>query len=452
MRSTPGIIQTPGNFGNSGQYAIGLVGLALLLALPGCIFRDLSRNLDQISRAGRVSFSIEGDRFAEYPIYAALVRDEPGRVYVETYGVVPDTEPLTLYCTPGDYLLVAFQDLNANQRYDPAEPFATYGQPAVLEMWDGRHVEGIELKLSAVVDAEAWTPRALQNRERQLSPHLTDFGTVVSLGDERFAREVARLGMWEPAEFLRQHRAGLFMLEDYDPEKTPIVFVHGIGGTPRHFTTIIDQLDRERFQPWVFYYPSALRLPLLGDYFQVALQRMHSIHQPERVFVIAHSMGGLVAWAGVRAHLRDVADPYIDLLVTINSPLGGMRSAATGVDYAPVVMPSWVDLDPRSGFLTELYVASLPESLPYYLIYGIGQNQEFPLPLPLDMLLRGDIVLQGEDLNDQTVDLDSQLHRPAAEHAKAIFGYRDTHMGVLENRAMIDELNRVLAGRAGAGD
>ena len=62
---------------------------------------------------------------------------------------------------------------------------------------------------------------------------------------------------------------------------------------------------------------------------------MHFGHQPDRVFVVAHSMGGLVAWAGVRAHLRDVPNPYLELLVTINSPLGGMESRRGGGGLRP---------------------------------------------------------------------------------------------------------------------
>lgn len=431
-----------------GQPVVRLLLLVALLTLPGCIFRDLSRNLDQISRAGRISFNVEGERFGDHPVIAALIHDDQAMVTVETYGVVPDTNQLTFYCAPGEYLLAVFQDINGNYRYDPAEPFATYGQPTPLEVWDGREIDGLTLTLAVPVDPDAWSPTKLRERGVEVSPRLADFGQVLSLDDPRFERDVARLGMWEPARFIAENHAGLFLLEAYDPEKIPIVFVHGIGGTPRHFRQIIESLDPEQFQAWIFYYPSALRLPLLGDYLQLSIERLVAAHRPERMFVVAHSMGGLVAWAGVRAHLRDVAEPYVNLLVTINSPLGGMKSASAGVDYAPVVMPSWIDLDPRSEFLSEVYVASLPDSLPYFLFYGIGENKQFPLPLPLDMVLRGDIVLDGEDLNDQTVDLDSQLHRPAAEHAQEIFGYRDTHMGILENAEMIAELNLVLATRA----
>ncbi|MEO0513886.1 MAG: alpha/beta fold hydrolase [Planctomycetota bacterium] len=425
-----------------------VLGLAATLSLGGCVFGELGENLETLDRAGRVSFNVAGERFKDYPVIAALVRDEPGRVTVETYGIVPTDGALTLYCEPGAYLLIAFQDVSGNHRYDPGEPYATYGQPTPIEFWDGRDIEGLTLTLAMPVDAEGWTPTALRERGVEVADRLADFGSVVSLSDERFAREVARGGMWEPARFIAENRAGLFMLEAYDPEKIPVVFVHGIGGTPRHFETMIAELDRERFQPWVFYYPSALRLPLLGDYLQVAVERMRTAHGFERAFVVAHSMGGLVAWAGVRSHLRDIDTPVVDLLVTINSPLGGMASASLGVDYAPVVMPSWIDLDPESEFLATLYDVELPASLRYALFYGVSEDQPIKLPLPLEMLLGGDIVLDGEDFDDQTVSLDSQLHRPAVELADALHGHHVTHMGTLGDPQTIAALNRLLAERA----
>lgn len=419
--------------------------LTLVLGLPGCVFGELGDNLEALERAGQVTLTVERPGFSDdYPVVAVLIHDELSRVTVETYGVVPTDGPLTLYCPPGEYLLIAFQDLNGNYRYDPAEPYATHGQPTPIEFWDGRVIADIKLTLAPPVDPEAWSPTALRERGVEMTDRLADFGTVVSLDDPRFEREVARLSMWEPARFISENHAGLYMLQEYDPDKIPVVFVHGIGGSPRHFEMVIEGLDREQFQPWVMYYPSALRLPLLGDYLQISLERMRVAHQFERCYIVAHSMGGLVAWAGVRAHLRDMESPYVELLVTINSPLGGMGSASLGVDYAPVVMPSWIDLDPRSDFIAQVYQDKLPESLRYELFYGVLENQSIKLPLPLEMILSGDILLDGEEYNDQTVDLDSQLHRPAVELADALHGHHATHMGTLSHPPTLRDLYAVL--------
>ncbi|MEL7087634.1 MAG: hypothetical protein AAGL98_04210, partial [Planctomycetota bacterium] len=419
--------------------------LAVLLAANGgCGFRQLGQNLDRLERAARVSFTVEGERFGDHPVLAALVRDDDMMLTIETYGVVPATNRLTLYGPPGDYLLVAFQELNYNRLYDPDEPFAAYGLPTPLVLWSGREIDDLTLTLAPPVDPEAWTPSALVEQGVELSPRLDDFGAVVDLDDPRFDLEVARMGMWEPARFIAQNHAGLFLLEEYDPAKTPVVFVHGIGGTPQHFDALIEDLD-PAFQAWVFYYPSALRLELLGDYLQLAIERLHVVHRPERVAVVAHSMGGLVAWSAVRAHVRDTQKSYLPVLITLNTPLGGMESAIVGVDRAPVVMWSWIDLDPRSEYLKTIYEAPLPDDLHYVLFYGVGDNDDFPLPVPLRVALMGDFITEGEDVGDQTVSLASQLHPPAVRHVHAIHGYRATHMGILRDPQVIAKPQRGLA-------
>lgn len=424
------------------------VAIAMILAVQGCTFVDLNRDQKEIDRAGWVKLRVEGERFAEHPVYAALVR-EPGdsmmAVTVETYGVVPGSQKIELRAPEGNYLVVAFQDINENKKYNESEPFAAYGQPEPVELWAGRVIEDLTLSLDVAVMPDLWTPKALQERGVEVSERLANFGKLISLDDPRFEREVARTGMWQPAHFIHGNNAGMYILEEYDPGKTPVVFVHGIGGSPRHFTTIIEQIDHERFQPWVFYYPSAMRLQELGDYLQVCLDRMRAEYGYKNVAIVSHSMGGLVSWAGVRAHLKQNPTPYIDFFVTIHSPLGGMSSAAAGVDHAPVVMNCWIDLDPRSEFIATVYEEPLPSSIPYHLFYGVVEGQEVSLPVPKDTLDAELAKVDPSAFNDETVSLDSQLQRSAVAQTTSLHSNYATHMGTLRDPQTIETLNSLLA-------
>ena len=58
---------------------------------------------------------------------------------------------------------------------------------------------------------------------------------MAALSDPRFDRDNGRMGLWEPFDFLLEVGAGVYMLEPYDPSRTPVVFVHGMGGSPREF-------------------------------------------------------------------------------------------------------------------------------------------------------------------------------------------------------------------------
>ena len=57
---------------------------------------------------------------------------------------------------------------------------------------------------------------------------------------------------------------GLFLLAPYDPDKIPILFVHGANGTPEGWKMIVEQIDRKKYQPWFYYYPSGFRLNKRG--------------------------------------------------------------------------------------------------------------------------------------------------------------------------------------------
>ncbi len=60
-------------------------------------------------------------------------------------------------------------------------------------------------------------------------------GTLASLDDARFSQERAADGLWRPFDFILHAVPGLYFLEPFDPRRTPVLFVHGVSGTPRDF-------------------------------------------------------------------------------------------------------------------------------------------------------------------------------------------------------------------------
>ena len=93
---------------------------------------------------------------------------------------------------------------------------------------------------------------------------------------------------------------GLYFLQPYDPDRIPLVFVHGLFSTPFTWVQTINGLQadpeiRKHYQFWVFAYPtgypilySALRLreELSGA------DRAYPNHKP--YVVVGHSMGGML--------------------------------------------------------------------------------------------------------------------------------------------------------------
>jgi pimeloyl-ACP methyl ester carboxylesterase len=100
-------------------------------------------------------------------------------------------------------------------------------------------------------------------------------------------------------------KTGLYFLQPYDPDRIPIVFVHGLFSTPFTWVETINGLQadpeiRRHYQFWVFAYPtgnpilySALRLRQE----LVNVDKMYPNHRP--FVVVGHSMGGMLTHAQV---------------------------------------------------------------------------------------------------------------------------------------------------------
>jgi pimeloyl-ACP methyl ester carboxylesterase len=93
----------------------------------------------------------------------------------------------------------------------------------------------------------------------------------------------------------------LFQLQQFDPNRTPVIFVHGLQDTPASWAPMLnalrnDPVIRRRYQFWFFTYPSGYPYP----YSAMLLRR--DLNGVERAFptrkpivLIGHSMGGMIS-------------------------------------------------------------------------------------------------------------------------------------------------------------
>ena len=154
-----------------------------------------------------------------------------------------------------------------------------------------------------------------------------------------FRRRVPRWACGAPVDFVEQFGGGLMLLQPFEPNKVPVVFVHGISGTTKSFEKVIAALNKNEFQPWVLQYPSGLRLDVVSEYLRQALDKLYAQYKFPRIMIVAHSMGGLMTRSFMMKYVEGKSAYKIALGVTINSPLQGMDSAATGVKSSPIVVP-----------------------------------------------------------------------------------------------------------------
>lgn len=337
---------------------------------------------------------------------------------IQNVQVYDGVGPFAIQIMRNSKLIFAFHDKNQNFQFDAGEPYATLSVDSTYSCPDLSNINLV------IEDApKTAPPDQLGNLFDQGSGWMDRFkiqiGSPATLSDERFNDENATLGMWQPLTFMRKGFAGVYFLEPYTPEKIPVLFVHGINGSPRNFKSLIDSLDRKKYQPWVVYYPSSVRIRTIGNELYTLLNLLHAQYHFSQMHVVAHSMGGLISRDYLNQCFAHDGCEYLRSFTSISSPFWGHASATQGLKYAPVPMPVWKHLDPNSVFLAELFTKPLPHDIPHYLAFGYRNTS-----------------LTTFSSSDGVITLESQLRPEAQRQAKEINGYNEDHMTILENKLL----------------
>ena len=104
-----------------------------------------------------------------------------------------------------------------------------------------------------------------------------------------------------------QEKRGLYMLEPYDPDRIPVLMVHGLWSSPMTWMDMFNDLRsfpeiREHYQFWFYLYPSGqpfwnsateLRRDLQD--LRTAFDPKHQDQMMDQMVLVGHSMGGLVS-------------------------------------------------------------------------------------------------------------------------------------------------------------
>jgi pimeloyl-ACP methyl ester carboxylesterase len=177
---------------------------------------------------------------------------------------------------------------------------------------------GISASVTATLDFHATDATlALRRPEEQptarvqgiVRPLEADFSAPISYYEPPASLLfVGLMGALRSAHY--EKKTGLYFLQPYDPDRIPLIFVHGLISTPFNWAQTINGLQadpeiRKRYQFWVFAYPtgnpvlySALRL-------REELARVDKLYPKHKDYVlVGHSMGGLLSQAQVTSVTR----------------------------------------------------------------------------------------------------------------------------------------------------
>ena len=393
----------------------------------------LKKEVKVLDQIGSIQGHITNESPHKKPVIVLMYQLLPEGKKLVAYSIYHQSDEFHFRSAPGHYMLAAFEDANEDMMYQASEYAGYFGPPSTIIIEPGTTINHVNVTLQA--------PRTVSLRE---SPNLSSpatkanqgrlntrvgIGEVVNLDDARFSHENGRLGLWQPIRFWEEVGGGLFFLEPFSQDKIPVLFVHGAGGHPQQWSTIIHRLDRTRFQPWVVFYPSGFRLNWIAEGIGKSLSEVFVTQKFEKLIVVAHSMGGMIA----RSLLNVIAQRQTDyqgeiLFITLSTPWSGHQAAQIGVDYAPAVIPSWVDMVPGSPFQQSLFRTVWPNTMKYYLLFSFnGGRNPFT---------------NGND--DGTVSLVSQLNPKAQEAAIKTFGFNEDHVSILKSSEVSEKINGLL--------
>ena len=411
-------------------------GLALCCALAGCAAPLRGPAAQMCSFSGAAQSARLG------AVIVNLYAMGEGLPELAAQQVLPQAGEWRLQVAPGSYLALAFQDAAGDQQWSGGESWGEAGGGEPLRCVAGKPLRGLDIDLGSRQPGGEVRRMLQQPLPRQLGQPqggALSEGEVGRMEDPLWAPEYGQQGIWHPDAFMRQAHPGIHFLYPYQEGKIPVLFIHGMGGTPRNFDSLVQNLDASRFQPWLAYYPSGADLAASAQMLHgVLLQLQRRFHFP-RLVVVAHSMGGLVARQLLLDMAADRPAVTVPLWLTLATPWAGDSGAGLGVRHAPApwVVDSWRNLAPDSEFLRQLFARAdgspktLPAATRHVLLFGFQRGR-----------------WMSREPGDGRVALSSQLRDEAQGQAFRVKGYQQSHAGILRAAEVLRDVRTLLASYA----
>ncbi len=403
---------------------VGALGL-----LSGC-FARIDRNIAGLEPFALVHGSVT-ETAADSPVVLALFERRGDRLELAEVEQLDAPYHFAL-ATALDYeaLFVAFEDLDRSRSWQPGERLAIAehrGGPLALELRDDLEPPPELVRLRRSLAREGGSSPEARGGARGVERWPVEIGKPVTLDDPIFTVGRGAEGMWLPLEHLERWGVGIYSIGPYEPSKPPVLLIYGVAGEPAQWRDLIASL-RDDHQVLVFDWPTGLPLEQAAVALAELTAALHQRWGFDRMHVVTHSMGGLVARRAMQ--LAWAAEPglgWFGTFVSVSTPWNGHEMMDDAIRDFPVSVPSWHDMQRDSEFIRMLFAGPLPPGVEHVLLFSFRGGRQF----------------EGNN-SDGGVSIASQLDPRAQREAVHVQGLDLSHMQVLSHAEGIAAIRAAL--------
>lgn len=373
----------------------GLIAIAFMMMpnLMSCSYMSIPEKDDVVSWPAAQKGSSDAQIYNSAVIKGRIPGADKGKTstLVVAYSLKNDKRELIeslsvnrsgtfmLYLPQGRYHLYTITDYNRNGIYENDEMSGVYGSflaPKEINLRENELVTDVEIPTARAEGVRInLLPDFSHQYREDIVKQITHNGQILKAYHEYFSPENAQIGYWHPTSFMKVLGAHIYLSEEYNSRKIPVLFVHGTEGSPHNWIYFYMRLDRSRYQPWFFYYPSGIRLNLAAALLREELRELQKKFGFQKMGIVAHSVGGLTARSFLNRFATDPQNTFIKLFVTFATPWSGFGIADASQMLPHKSIPVWLDLGTQSLFIKTTLTEKLPPNVRHYIFYGNNDKQ-----------------------------------------------------------------------------
>ena len=232
--------------------------LLLSFSLVSCTLLQVREEVDILQKSTVLVGIVSSPLFyQDMPVVVAAYSKKDSKRAIVHYTTLHELGPYELMVPKGTHNIVAFGDKNKNLIYDNGEPAGQILSAEQVSTPAGGVAGNLDIVIKEQNNSKIDFPiGAKMPPKKYKNFHSTCPGAIANMDDFVFSDEYGEKGFWTGLEFFREIGGNVYFLDAYDPAKIPILFVHGSAGSPQNWRSFFESIDRNKYQPWFFYYPS----------------------------------------------------------------------------------------------------------------------------------------------------------------------------------------------------